>query len=217
MSDPYQVLGVDPSASDDEVRNAYRDLARKYHPDKYTDNPLSELAEEKMKEINEAYDQIKKMRASGSSGSYGGSSYGGSSYSGSSSGGYGQSSGSGYGGVGVYGRIRQYIAMGNLAQAEQMLRSVPEKTAEWYFLYGAICSRKGWYDEALRNFRTASEMDPSNGEYRQAVERMESGGMYRSAGTGGALTNMSPCDCCSSLICADCCCECMGGDLIPCC
>ena len=221
MSDPYKVLGVDPTASDDEVRNAYRDLARKYHPDKYTDNPLSELAEEKMKEINEAYDLIKKQRAGGSSGSYssGGSSGGYSSGgSGGSSGPYsGPYSGS-YGGVGIYARIRQYIALGNLVQAEQLLNSVPERTAEWYFLYGAICSRKGWYDEALKNFRTAADMEPSNAEYRQAVSQMESGGMYRSTGgSTGNVMGMTPCDLCTSLICADCCCECMGGDLIRCC
>ena len=73
MTDPYKVLGVDRSASDDEIKKAYRDLARKYHPDNYRDNPLSDLVEEKMKEINEAYDQIQKERAgkgSGGGGSY---------------------------------------------------------------------------------------------------------------------------------------------------
>jgi len=211
MTDPYKVLGVEPTASDDDIRNAYRDLARKYHPDKYADNPLSELAEEKMKEINEAYDQIKKMRAGGTSSAGAGQGYGG--YSGRPNTSYG---GANYGGQGIYARIRQYIAMGNILQAEQLLRSVPEKNAEWYFLYGALCSRKGWYDEALRNFRTASEMEPNNPEYRQAVTQLEqSGGMYRTAGTGG-VAGMDACSCCSNLICADCCCECMGGDLVPC-
>ena len=64
MKDPYQVLGVSPSASDQEIKKAYRDLARKYHPDSYVDNPLAELAQEKMKEINEAYDTIMKNIAS---------------------------------------------------------------------------------------------------------------------------------------------------------
>ena len=71
MSDPYRVLGVSPSASDDEIKKAYRDLARKYHPDNYHDNPLADLAQEKMKEINEAYDLITKQRASGHSSSTG--------------------------------------------------------------------------------------------------------------------------------------------------
>ena len=65
MNDPYKILGVDPSASDEEVKRAYRELARKYHPDNYADNPLGDLAEEKMKQINEAYDQITKMRQNG--------------------------------------------------------------------------------------------------------------------------------------------------------
>ena len=56
MRDPYSVLGVSQNASDDEVKKAYRELARKYHPDNYQNNPLADLAEEKMKEINEAYD-----------------------------------------------------------------------------------------------------------------------------------------------------------------
>ena len=72
MRDPYEVLGISPDAGDDEVKRAYRELARKYHPDNYQNNPLADLAEEKMKEINEAYDAITKGRAGGA-GSYGGS------------------------------------------------------------------------------------------------------------------------------------------------
>ena len=72
MRDPYEVLGVSPDAGDDEIKRAYRDLARKYHPDNYQNNPLSDLAEEKMKEINEAYDAITKGRTGG--GAYGGGS-----------------------------------------------------------------------------------------------------------------------------------------------
>ena len=85
MTDPYTVLGVKPDASDEEVKRAYRELARKYHPDNYQNNPLADLAEEKMKEINEAYDAITKMRSGGSHS--GGGSYGGSAYQ--QSGGYG--------------------------------------------------------------------------------------------------------------------------------
>lgn len=203
MTDPYKVLNIDPSASDDEVKAAYRDLARKYHPDTYAQNPLADLAEEKMKEINEAYDQIMKQRSGSSAGSgqYQGGGYG--SYNPGSS------------GSGVYARIRQYISMGNLVQAEQMLNSVPEKNAEWYFLYGSLCYSKGWFDEAMRNFQTACSMDPGNMEYQRAMNTMQSRNVYRSPGRG--VGGMSTCDCCSSLICADCCCECMGGDLIPCC
>ena len=65
MNEPYSVLGVDSNASDEEIKRAYRELARKYHPDNYQNNPLADLAEEKMKEINEAYDAINKMRSGG--------------------------------------------------------------------------------------------------------------------------------------------------------
>ena len=82
MNDPYSVLGVSPNASDEEIKKAYRELARKYHPDNYQNNPLADLAEEKMKEINEAYETITKQRSGGGgsyqrpSGGYGGQSYG---------------------------------------------------------------------------------------------------------------------------------------------
>ena len=203
MKDPYQVLGVSPSASDQEIKKAYRDLARKYHPDSYVDNPLAELAQEKMKEINEAYDTIMKNRSSG--GSYSGSSYSGSSYSGSSG--------------SQFADIRQDINMGNIARAEQKLNAISNRTAEWYFLMGSVNYRRGWLDEAKRNFEIAASMEPGNREYQQALYRMSGmgSGAYRRTGYGTGGGGMDGCDCCSSLLCADCCCECMGGDIIPCC
>lgn len=206
MKDPYKVLNVSPDASTDTIKQAYRELARKYHPDNYAHNPLSDLAEEKMKEINEAYDQIMKERSEKSGGGY-------TSETGGYSSSYGQQSA--YGGSGIYARIRQYIVSGNLVQAEQMLQSVPDRNAEWYFLMGALSQRKGWFDEALRYYKTAVDMDPSNMEYRQALNMIQSGGRaYRAPyGYGGHMTSS---DCCMNLICADCLCECMGGNLIPC-
>ncbi len=93
---PYDVLGVSPSASDDEIKKAYRDLTRKYHPDANVDNPLADLAEEKFKEVQEAYDTIMHERSSGSSGGY---SYGNGS---SSGGGYSYGGGSSYGNSGGF-------------------------------------------------------------------------------------------------------------------
>lgn len=207
MKDPYSILGVSPGASDDELKKAYRDLARKYHPDNYHDNPLADLAQEKMKEINEAYDTITKQRA----GAAGSNAYGNSQRAWNSGNTAGSSSG-------IYAQIRAAINAGELDRAEQLLDSVHigDRGAEWNFLMGSLYYRKGWMDEAIRFYRDAVQMDPTNMEYRQAFHYMQNGGAaYRPAGTG--MSEIGGCDICSSLLCADCCCECMGGDLIPCC
>lgn len=199
MKDPYSVLGVDKNATDEQIKNAYRELARKYHPDNYTDNPLSDLAGEKMKEINEAYDSIMNRRRSGKN-TYEAN------YSGSSS-------------ATAFPEVRQLINQNRLEQAQEVLDGVPpgNRNAEWYFLNGTVLYRRGWFDQAYTSFATACRMDPTNPEYRTALNRAQrqSGTQYnpyRSYGVG-----MNECDCCTNLICADCCCECMGGDLIPCC
>ena len=131
MRDPYEVLGVGPDASDDEIKRTYRDLARKYHPDNYQNNPLADLAEEKMKEINEAYDAIVKTRSAGASGSYGGGS--------AAQGGYAYGYGSGYqqqsqgSRSSVFVQARQAIHANDLAGAEQILQGA-SRNGEWYFL-----------------------------------------------------------------------------------
>ena len=202
MSDPYRVLGVDPSATDEEVKRAYRELARKYHPDNYQNNPLADLAEEKMKEINEAYETITKQRSSGGYQAQRQSS----SYSYQQSGGYQQQSRPG--GT-VYQQARQAIDMNDLIRAEQLLRTAPAQDAEWHFLMGSIAYRKGWLDEAMQHFRMACQMDPSNGEYRQALAMMQNAGqVYRPYGYGGTIDS---CDCCTSLLCLNCLCGGCGG------
>ena len=142
MRDPYEVLGVSPEASDDEIKRAYRELARKYHPDNYQNNPLADLAEEKMKEINEAYDAITKSRSGGGS-SHGGSAAAQSGY------GYGYSSGSsGYqqqnrsagGQSQVFAQARQAISRGDLDGAERLLQG-GSRNGEWYFLMGSVAYR----------------------------------------------------------------------------
>jgi curved DNA-binding protein CbpA len=214
MNDPYKVLGVSPSASDDEVKKAYRDLARKYHPDNYHDNPLADLASEKMKEINEAYDSITKSRERGESQS---SYSGGSAYQSQGYSGY-QQSYSSAGNQAVYNQIRNLINANNLAQAEAMLNRISTHDAEWNYLMGSVYWRKGWMDEAGRYFRTAATLEPGNIEYRNAVQYMNQGGQaYRPAGAGSMSSNVDVCTICQTLYCADCCCEMMGGDLIPCC
>lgn len=129
MTDPYKVLGVSPSATDEQIKEAYRNLAKKYHPDQYTDSPLKDLADEKMKEINEAYDAITAQRKAGNrQGSYAG----------------------GYNSVGNnansgFNDVRSLIMSGRIADAEQILNGVPpeRRNAEWYFLKGSVLYRRG--------------------------------------------------------------------------
>lgn len=204
---PYEVLGVSESATDDEIKEAYRTLAKKYHPDKYIDEGLKEMANAKMQQINEAYDAIKDMRAKGSS--YGGSSYG-----------AGTQGGSTYSGSVNYAEIRNMINMGRYTAAEAALNNIPasERGAEWNFLRGCILLRKGWYHDATMYFDTACRMDPYNQEYRNArlqVERMSQ--TYNQQANRECGGSSSGCDCCCDLLCLDSCCECMGGDIIPCC
>jgi len=182
MNDPYQILGIPESASDEEVKRAYRELARKYHPDNYHDNPLADLAQEKMKDINAAYEEINKRRSGGRTGASGGysgyNSYNG--YSGSSYQQYGAS------GSSVLQQVRIAIQSGNISRAEALLANYTDHNAEWNFLRGAVCYRRGWMDEAKRYYQTACQMDPGNPEYRQALEFMENGhrNAYHPGGQG---------------------------------
>lgn len=204
MSDPYKILGVSPYDTDEKIKAAYRELAKKYHPDNYQESPLSDLAAEKMKEINEAYDTIvderkKKRSGVGRAGTQG-------TYHRSSS----------------YSDVRNLIMNGRIADAEQILNGVPAngRDAEWYFLKGTVLYKRGWMEEAYRHFDTACSMDPANQEYRAAMNQVNN---QRSGVYGGynparpTVGGCSGCDVCTSLLCADCCCECMGGDLIRCC
>lgn len=203
MSDPYQVLGVSRNASDDEIKSAYRDLVRKYHPDNYANNPLADLASEKMKEINEAYEQIQKMRKGSQQ----------------TAGGYGYSQG--YQGAGSYqsqgssqfADIRRLIQSQRIAEAQELLDGVPQarRDAEWYFLMGSVFYTRGWLDQALRHFNQAVSMNPNNPEYRatlnQMMWRQQSGtspyGGYRTAGQPAA-GGCDLCDCCAMWACCDC-------------
>lgn len=187
MNDPYQTLGVSENASDEEIKKAYRDLARKYHPDNYHDNPLADLAQEKMKEINAAYEEINRRRS------------GGSRTSGGSYGGYQQQYGQyqGRSSSSVLQQVRIAIQTGDLSRAEALLANYSDHNAEWNFLRGAVCYRRGWMDEAKRYYQTACQMDPGNPEYRQALEFMEKGtqSAYRPGGQqfGTDVCTGNPC------------------------
>ncbi len=203
MKDPYEVLGVSKNASLDEIKEAYKSLIKKYHPDKYQNNPLADLAQEKIKEINEAYDYLCKEKGGQGGYGYGGnqSSYGGSQNT------YGSSTNSA-----ALSSVRTYIDMGNLDAAATVLNNVTERTAEWYFLSGMVAYRRGWYDEARNLVAQASSMDPNNLEYRRNLDAMRSGGfgrVYRSTGYNSNMNvNDAFCRACEAYMCLDCLCDC---------
>lgn len=216
--DPYKILGIPNTATEEEVKTAYRELAKKYHPDNYADSPLADLANEKMQEINEAYDSIITSMRANKGGTGAGQANNGYSYSAAGQQSYQSSN---------LSDIRRLIQQNRLVEAEELLDGIPtgSRDGEWYFLKGSVYFQRGWLDDAMNHFSTACRLSPNNPEYRAAMNRMmwqrqgnmgSPNGSYRTGNmpnSGGC----SACDMCSGLMCADCCCECFGGDLIPCC
>ena len=206
MTDPYSILGVSPNATDEEVKAAYKNLVKKYHPDNYDDNnPLKELANEKMQEINAAYDEIQRIRSGAAAGDNTSSNYSNS--------------------TGIYREIRIDINKRNFSDAQRKLYGILEdqRTAEWHYLNSVILMQKNRINDAMRELEIACNMDPANLEYQRAKEMFnQQAGAYGANYYGSAGYRPrrdaadEACDCCTNLICLDCLCECMGGDLIRC-
>ena len=193
MRNPYEVLGVPQGASAEQVNAAYRELVRKYQ---------DSGNQSKIDELNSAYDEI--IMGSQRTG-------------GSSSNGY-----SSYSSTPDYSDIRAKINSGRLDDAQILLDGMPEynRDAQWYYLKGTVQQKRGWLEEAAKNFATASNLDPSNNTYKMAYNKVvnaRSGGYRTERRSSSEKSGCSGCDICSGLLCADCCCECFGGDLISCC
>ncbi|RKD31966.1 J domain-containing protein [Thermohalobacter berrensis] len=204
MKNPYEVLGVREGASEEEIRRAYRRLIKKYHPDQYANNPLADLAEEKMREINEAYDYLMKNK--------------GVNYNNGHNSNWNNNQHNSH--TNIYGEIRILIERGNLNRAEELLENVRDRNDEWYFLKGVVLLRKGWYDQAYQYIKHAVNLNPTNGEYRSVLNNISMRNRtYRDVGHGMGYGRREPsaCEICECLICSDCCCECLGGDLLTCC
>lgn len=207
MSDPYQVLGVSRNATEEEIKRAYKALSRKYHPDANINNPNKDQAEEKFKEIQQAYQQIMKERTSGYSYGGSGSGYSGGSYGGSSSGSYGNGGFGGFGDFGdffggfggfggAYGSsgssstgyeednyIRaagNYVRNGYYKEARNVLDDMPEsgRSARWYYYSALAHAGLGNQVSALEHAKKASSMEPSNSDYSNLVYQFENGGSW---------------------------------------
>ncbi len=201
MTDPYKVLGISPNATDDEVKKAYRELARKYHPDNYRDSDLADLAGEKMKEINEAYETIQAQRSGKKRGK--------------------TNFGGGTSTDPRFADIRSLINQRRYSEAEMRLVSMSnaDRGAEWNFLKACVLAQRGHFFDAQKYIETACYLDPDNGEYQNMRAQMNAraGGYGSGYNTAYNTTNCDICTVCQTLWCRDCCCECMGGDLIRCC
>lgn len=211
MNNPYEILGVYENATEEEIKNAYREKARAIQQGDYSNSPLSDIADRKMKELDDAYDAIMAQKRSGkgySRNTYTDSTYTNTSYNSSYT-------------PPTYQEIREKIRRNEIDAAQILLDNIPEtsRIAEWYYLQGMVQQKKGWTNAAFDNYTKAYQMDPSNPEYSRAYQGMNNqrSGGYRTSTARNADSECGFCNICQGLICADCCCECMGGDIIPCC
>ena len=173
MIDPYSVLGVSRDASDDEIKKAYRRMSRKYHPDANINNPNREQAEEKFKQVQQAYEQIMREREQGSS--YGGS------YSGFGGfDGYSGNSGNAYQDEESVRRqaAANYIQSGHFREAMNVLQSLSQRNGQWYYLSSMANMGLGNNVNALSDIREAVRLEPDNMQYQMLLQRMEGGGSW---------------------------------------
>lgn len=200
MMDPYQVLGVSRNASDDEIKKAYRNLSRKYHPDANVNNPNKEQAEERFKQVQQAYDMIMKQKTSGADSSYG---YGDPFGFGARRGTY--NSGTTDPNEQHLQAAANYISNGYYAQAINVLNSIPfaERRGRWYYFAALAYSGQGDTATATSYINRAVELEPGNMEYRQMKEYMENGGNWysnRAGAYGDAYTGAGGSWCMSMLL-----------------
>lgn len=204
MLDPYSVLGVSRDASMDEIKKAYRSLSRKYHPDANINNPNKEQAEEKFKQVQQAYDQIVREREQGAS------------------------QDSWYGGFGSQGGYQtqddqrsmemraaaNYINAAHYREALNVLNRMQERNGEWYYYHAVASAGAGNTANAMEDARRAVELEPSNMQYQRLYQQLQSGGQwYQNMGSGYGYERsgdgMGNCCCqclCMNMLCPGCCC-----------
>ena len=203
IMNPYEVLGISSNADLEEIKKAYRELSRKYHPDSYAGNPLASLAEEKFKQVQEAYDAIMKEKNGdfNYTDNYNNSGY----YNGES---------------GEMAEVYNLLGRRAYSQALSLLDSMPNRNAKWYY-YSAIAQvGLGNNLRGMEYARMAVSMEPNNIEYQNLVNRLSfQGNRYgevRNVYRGGRSGFDDASDLCCKLWLADSLCECMGGDLCSC-
>ena len=210
--DPFIILGVDENTvNQNELYDAYRNLRKQYEDDRFLEGEAGENAARKISEIDQAYSDAYEKLISKSTVENGKVSY-----------------------VEIENKIRQK----EYNEAQSMLDSVRDRDAEWHFLQSVIYYKKGWVSESLTQLEKAVQLDPTNQKYKSNLEKLRlnvqgpqrnTNNTYQNpnfdqsrAGYNRSYQHTRPvdggtCDLCSTLCALDCCCECMGGDLITCC
>ncbi|MEE0955485.1 MAG: DnaJ domain-containing protein [Eubacterium sp.] len=226
MRDPYEVLGVPHDADMDEIKKAYRQLSRKYHPDANINNPNKDQAEEKFKEVQAAYKQIQDEREkgysswsdykeTGSAGSGEHGDYGYDPFEEFFGGGFReQQSQRGFNAKNYTAPEMQaavnYINNGLYQEAITALDQTDQRTAAWYYLRAIANSGLGNMEAAKQDAGTAAEMEPDNTEYQRMHRQLMNGsewyvekgrgyGYPDPCGGSGALRSMLSCCICSTL------------------
>ena len=209
FKDPFVVLGVSRDATQAEVQAAYEKLREEYRAEIHIEGDEGKRAAKKLSELEEAYHAAMEKLANGAEVR------------------------------GVYEHVASLLKAKRYDDAQSALDKISDRGAEWHYYQSAVYHGKGWYYEAKAQLDMAIGMDPDNQKYKDTLERMKShaadpmgNGAQQGAPQGAAggragydtyeqmqqnTRRSTACDCCSTLICADCCCECMGGDLIRCC
>ena len=192
MGNPYEILGISPDASNEDVRNAYRALAKKYHPSNYIDSPVAELAEKKLKEADWAYDEILRTRANQKNNQQ------------NNQGGYTYNSESSF-----YTMLRRMVNEGDINGAEAQLNGVKssERTAEWYYVKSCVSLKRGYYFDAIKFIDKACSMEPNNEEYKTMSNNLRNQSMNYGGQDRPAAQGCNMCDVCTCLMCMDCLCN----------
>lgn len=232
MTDPYKVLGVPPTATDDEVKKAYRALCKRYHPDANVGKPDAAQAEKRFMEVQQAYEEIMHRRQGGGSARPGSGYNGG--QQGNPYGGYDDPFAEFFRGFGGYGgayggayqqeaeqdssiemrAAKNYIDTGHFTEALNALNSVPlgQRNARWYYLSALAQSGLHNNAQAMEYAKQAASMEPNNPQYQQLLSQLQSGGAWygQRGAQYGRYTQGRPNLCCS-IMALNLCCMCCGG------